>query len=430
VRSGRHFADGSEPLWHVDVVNADTVSGWALAPTGAEWRIEVRVDGRRVGDAVRGMPRPDVALAHPHRPRAAESGFAYGFGAGDFARVAASHADVEVCLVGPWAPRSHLTRVPLVTVGDRQALTRGPFAAPVLVLLQEINPGYDTSDWNDAVMLAAVEDIAYLTHSGSKRLKGLYPYLSYLAACQQHARLVERNFPRTNAGRRPLDKDGQTVQCSGLEMVAIAHHLWVLASHGVQGALLEFGCFKGFSTSVLSYACGLLGRQMYVFDSFAGLPPSSDGYYQAGDFAGSYEEVVSNVTEFGCASAVRFHKGFFAESVPRWSPEPAALLWLDVDLESSARDALRVFSCLSRGGSVFSHECVPTSFRDGRPAPVPGPANVVQPIVDAFVSTGLKPRGRFIAGNTGAFWDDGQGLPILSREALEALGTVAQSLCG
>jgi len=420
--------DRSEPIWCVDVVNADSVSGWVVAPSGGSSRVEIHVNGTLVGEATQGLPRPDVAAAFPETAGAAESGFSYLF-AGNALGVGPAQVEVEVRLLGNWEARSHVARVPVLSLqAVPPDLARGPLAASVLALLQQLNPAFRTSDWNAALTLSAVQDIGYLVRSASRRIQGLYPYLAYLAACDQHARLVERHFPRTNDARRPSDKDFPTVQSSGFEMLAIAHHLWVLASHGVEGAVLEFGCFKGFSTSVLSFACALLGRRLHVFDSFAGLPPSSDSFYQAGDFAGSFDEVVANVTQFGRADVVSFHRGFFEESVPRWQPERVACIWMDVDLESSARDALQVFPWLSPRGALFSHECAASSFRDGQPAPVPGPTDVVQPIVDAFAASGRVPRGHFIAGNTGVFWDAVQGLPVLTREALEHLDGVARSL--
>lgn len=421
-------AKRSEPLWCVDIVNADLVSGWAIVPAGRSARIEVHVNGRLVGEAILGLPRPDVAAAFPDAAGAAESGFSYLFPSNSLGD-GPTQVDVEVHLLGNWDARSHVARVPVLPLHavptDR---VHGPVAAPVLALLQQINPAFRTSEWNAALTFSAAQNVGYLARSASRRVQGLFPYLGYLAACDQHARLVERHFPRTNDARRPSDKDFPTVQSSGFEMLAIAHHLWVLASHGVEGAVLEFGCFKGFSTSVLSFACALLGRRLHVFDSFAGLPPSSDGFYQTGDFAGSFDEVVANVTQFGRPDVVSFHRGFFEESVPRWQPERVACIWMDVDLESSARDALQVFPWLSPRGALFSHECAATSFRDGQPAPVPGPTDVVQPIVDAFAASGRVPTGHFIAGNTGVFWDAAQGLPVLTREALEHLDGIARSL--
>jgi O-methyltransferase len=414
------------PVWFVDVVNADIVSGWLVSDPASRIDVEVSVNGRVVGHALRGLPRPDVKQQFADRPGAADSGFAYVFAPGDL--TPASENTVAVRLSGQdLAP--HVTRVPVVTSATHQREQAiGPLPAPVLALLTELSPQYRTTNWSDDLMASAVEDVIWLWNRGSKKLKGLYPYLRYLSAMHQHARLVERHYPRANRKRSLAEKDGATVQSSWLEMIAIAHHLCVLDSYDVGGVVLEFGCFKGFSTSVLSYACGLLNRPMHVFDSFAGLPPSPDGYYQAGDFAGDYEEVVGNVTEFGAARPVTFHRGFFSDTVPVWTREPVACVWMDVDLESSARDALVVIDSLDRRGALFSHECAPANFEHFAPRSAPGPSDVVQPIVDAFTGAGRSPRGRFISGNTGAFWDNADGIPVLSPDALWRLSGAARSL--
>ena len=39
---------------------------------------------------------------------------------------------------------------------------------------------------------------------------------------------------------------------SPIEMISIAHHLYVMKSYGITGDFAEFGCFKGFSSSMLS----------------------------------------------------------------------------------------------------------------------------------------------------------------------------------
>ena len=45
------------------------------------------------------------------------------------------------------------------------------------------------------------------------------------------------------------------------------------------------------------------------------------------------------------------------------------------------------------------------------------PDAVIVPIVQAFASHGRRAVGRFVGGNTGAFWDSRQGLPVLSADA-------------
>jgi hypothetical protein len=73
--------------------------------------------------------------------------------------------------------------------------------------------------------------------------------------------------------------------------------------------------FQGVSTALLSQACHQLGITLHCLDSFAGLPPSDSVYYQAGDFAGSLEEVSGNIKRFGRRECVEFHPGFFSDTL-------------------------------------------------------------------------------------------------------------------
>lgn len=408
----------------IDVLNSDLVAGWGFAP-GLDATIDVLVDGKKVGQTTPQLPRPDVAAALPRVPTAATSGFILPFPPGMF--IGEGMAEVRIGLHGDGIERVHTGKVPRMA---NEALPHGPgpFPKQVIDALVRLDRGYATSPWTAAQAMHAARDIELLATSGSKRLPGLYPYLAYLAAVDQHARLVERHFPRINEAATLSDKDAWAVASSGLEMLVISHHLYVLDSYGVPGCVVECGCFKGFSTSVLSYACHQLGRTLHVFDSFAGLPPSPSTYYRAGDFAGSLDEVTANVTAFGKPSIVEWHPGFFADSMPSWPKEPIALFWMDVDLESSARDALRLLSSTMPAGALFSHECRPGHFDDGRPHAQPGPHDVVQPILDAFRAAERSPLGQFIFGNTGAFWDQSDGIPVLGREPVQVLAALARNL--
>jgi hypothetical protein len=166
---------------------------------------------------------------------------------------------------------------------------------------------------------------------------------------------------------------------------------------------------------------------MEVFDSFAGLPAVGSTFYRAGDFTGTLEEVKGHVSAFGAIDAVAFHEGFFSESVPRWNRKPVACIWMDVDLERSADDALRIFDALDVRGALFSHECLPQDFDAGRVVPRRGVDQVIGPILDAFAGSGRRPAGAFVAGQTGAFWDEASGIPVLGSDALERLLALARA---
>ena len=116
--------------------------------------------------------------------------------------------------------------------------------------------------------------------------------------------------------------------------MTIAHHLFVLKSRGLTGAFAEFGCYQGYSTAMLSYACRLLAIPMHVFDLFAGLPGSDSTFYRSGEFAGSLADVTAHVDIYGAREMVTFHPGYFADTLSAFAMPDLIMLWMDVDLES------------------------------------------------------------------------------------------------
>jgi hypothetical protein len=204
------------------------------------------------------------------------------------------------------------------------------------------------------------------------------------------------------------------------EHMVLTNQVFVLKSHGVEGDVGEFGCFKGFSTSVLSHACRANGIRLHVFDSFGGLPASKSGYYGAGEFRGSFDEVLSNVTTFGDPSVCEFHKGYFSESLPKRASSPLCLVWADVDLEVSAQDMVGVFADLAPRGSLISNEAQPFAYRDGRVVEQRCPEAVLPIFNDALATRGTV-RGDHLAAVTGSLYVEGQGTPVLPWSHLEPI---------
>jgi hypothetical protein len=91
---------------------------------------------------------------------------------------------------------------------------------------------------------------------------------------------------------------------------------------------------------------------------------------------------------------------------------------MDVDLATSSRDVMKLLGRLPPVSCVFSHECLPENFGPGGITYRPGVDDVVEPIVEAFQREGRVAAGRFVAGNSGAFWDRDRGLPVLPVDAL------------
>jgi O-methyltransferase len=133
------------------------------------------------------------------------------------------------------------------------------------------------------------------------------------------------------------------------------------------GPLVECGCFKGGSTAKFSLVAKLLGKRLYVCDSFMGLPPgaaekvtSLDGdqefQFEAGQYACSLDSVKATIRTFGAIEVCEFVPGFFEHSLPTLDIRPS-FVYMDVDLVSSARDCLRyLWPRLMPGGLFFTHE--------------------------------------------------------------------------
>jgi O-methyltransferase len=411
----------------IDEVNSDRVLGWVFDPRRRP-EVSVEVDGRPVGRAQTGGYRSDVAksLGDEH---AAASGFEFRFGPGDFGHVSGRRAEIVVRLGDVVTPP---TAVPVLagraTPGARAGRI-GPLPPEALDLLAAYSSDYDAPDWSDdATMGQAVADLRFLVERGPRAVPGVHRHLLLLAALWVRAVLVERYFPRENQNASLDDKDRSALQNSAIEVFCVGAHLATLSAHGVPGRFVEFGCFKGFSTAILSYGCHQLGMAMDVFDSFAGLPPSTSAYYRAGDFRGSRAEVEANVATYGSHQPVTYHEGFFADSIPAFAEKQVCCIWMDVDLESSSRDAMAILPRLDRCGAVFSHEAPAEIFGGGTISAIRAPEAVVPPIVDAFAAAGRPLAGRHIYGNTGAFWDSERGISPLSTEGLLSLRDLALTL--
>jgi hypothetical protein len=415
------------PAGAIDALAGGRVAGWAAGRGGVQ--VEAWLGDRLIARSQPSILRPDVANALPHLAGAETSGFAFDLPRevvdGDFMgelRVIARPRQ-------SWRPSATLATLPVAGANVARTLEHspasgisGPFPSRVI----------------DTVASRWPEDCANLdTAQGQRRFAGrlltlmntpdlnalpvIADYARYLVTMLAHCHFVARHFPATNAKATAGSADFHCKPNSIHELFTIIHQLYVLKRSGVEGDFAEFGCFKGYSTAMLSQACALLGLRMHVFDSFEGLPPSPDSGYETGLYAGSLDEVRDHVARFGALEAVTFHKGFFADSLRGFTPPPLLCLWMDVDLESSARDLVPAIDRLDPRGTIFSHECTANMFQGGEIVTTPTPDNPVPPVLARSEALGRKLTGRYVAGFTGAFWPCVGGTPTIDTAVLMEL---------
>jgi O-methyltransferase len=416
---------------HIDSVYLGRITGWAFAEEQAESTAPLIIEAWHadmcLGRTVANRPRPDVGNAFTAFENSSASGFDLEF---RLPNVADDTAEIQfqASSAGHNAPAriigtaQHLsqrgfdTAVAAGTKGDR-AMLPTPFPWEVVAVVRRFWPDsgarLSRPDFQDEF---ADRIIALARGAESARITCLVRYLRFLRAIWAHFQFVSRYFPNINSAVAFGSKDDYCKQNTPEEMLSVAHHLYVLKTLGLTGDFAEFGCFKGFSSSMLSYACELLGIRMHIFDSFEGLPSSDSCYYGAGDFRGELLEVQRNVEKFGAPSGVAYHKGFFADSLPVSDIPGLISLWMDVDLASSAQDVMMIAEKIDSRGAVFSHECEAANFVDGRI--VAQSDSVIPSIVDRFSKLGAPVTGQFLSGNTGAFWRRDGGVPVLSARTL------------
>ena len=404
----------SRPKYHIDCATRDEISGWCLGED-APAVIELFINGRLTEACIQRVVRHDVGQALPDVPHGAESGFRITLPT-ERLDPATPISSVAVTIASGAGAESVSFSLPSAIGADSSAeeywgARQSPFPPQVMALIENASESdwRAFERWSEEAVAGAVEVLLFLFKAGSRRTKGLFSYFSFLSRVAHAFHFAEKHFPRTTSSS---GKDHDAVASSAQEHFLIAHHLMTLKAHGVDGDFLEFGCFKGFSTSCLSFACLLLNTRMHVFDSFAGLPASDSNYYRTGDFAGSFDEVIENVENFGSPQVVTFHRGYFADVVPKIDIRSVASLWLDVDLESSSRDVMRILPQLHPKGCVFSHECWPEHFdKRGSITTQRSPDLVLAPIKEAFTADNRRPTGRYLVGHTGAIWDDTRSIP-------------------
>lgn len=412
------------PRGHVDAVAAGRVAGWALG-RGAV-RVEAWFEDSCIVRCEPNIARADVAAAFPDVQGSGSCGFAFDLPQKRFGDEFVGELRIVARPLKRWLPSTTLATLniagPIATktlASAADSKIRGPFPRPVIDAIASRWP----EDCTELLTVAGQRRfvnrlVKVMATPDLNALPVFADYARYLSTTFAHCHFVERHFPQTNRTAVAGSSDFHCKPNSIREIFSIIHQLYVLKSWGVEGDFAEFGCFKGYSSAMLSYACKQLGLKMHIFDSFEGLPPSSDAGYQAGQYAGDIAEVRDHVARFGAVDGVEFHKGFFADTFRDWQPPRLMCLWMDVDLESSARDLMVVADRLSPEATLFSHECTADIFQGGSIVTRPSPDNPIPPMLARHEELGRRLTGRYVAGYTGAFWAREGGIPAMDAELL------------
>jgi O-methyltransferase len=115
--------------------------------------------------------------------------------------------------------------------------------------------------------------------------------------------------------------------------------------NNVPGAVVECGVLDGGTAALMALRTAGTGRRVHLFDSWEGLPATSekdgDARKWTGEVVGSPRRVCSILKRLNIKpSRVIFHKGWFDKTFPKAGIDQIALLHIDADLYESVRLAL------------------------------------------------------------------------------------------
>jgi len=185
-----------------------------------------------------------------------------------------------------------------------------------------------------------------------------------------------RGLPRhfdaeAKATIRAVRERTMTAQDKLFALIVATRHV---AAHGIPGAIVECGVWRGGSMQAVARTlleCGEAERELHLFDTFAGMPPPADvdrrhdGMSAAELLAGrdrsrhiwaiaDLDDVRAGMAATGYPAAhVHFHPGLVEETIPAEAPGEIALLRLDTDWYGSTLHELEhLYDRVPSGGVV------------------------------------------------------------------------------
>jgi O-methyltransferase len=161
-------------------------------------------------------------------------------------------------------------------------------------------------------------------------------------------------------------------QVSVEQVRVILNELVRVIDNGIEGAVVEFGCYSGTTSLFIRRLLDSLGdsREFHVYDSFVGLPAKTGednsvagDQFQAGELMVSKKDFLREFQKAGLRPPV-VHKAWFSDLTEADVPSKLAFAFLDGDFYQSIRDSLQlVLPRLQPGATIilddYAREALP-----------------------------------------------------------------------
>ena len=163
-------------------------------------------------------------------------------------------------------------------------------------------------------------------------------------------------------------------QVSKDEVAVILRELQRVLDHNVAGDVVEFGCYEGTTSVHLATWLKNDVRELYLYDSFEGLPDKTaydqspaGMQFKTGELLASKKILIRNLKR-AQVPMPHITKAWFSDVTVRDVPERISFAFLDGDYYESVRDPLRLIETrLSKGATIiiddYANEALPGAAR-------------------------------------------------------------------
>jgi len=154
------------------------------------------------------------------------------------------------------------------------------------------------------------------------------------------------------------------------EIRVILRELERVLERGVEGNVVEFGCYVGTTSVFLARRLAGSGRSLYLYDSFEGLPPKTDEdespaglQFKTGELLATKKQLIKNLRQANVPMPA-IKKGWFSDLTDADVPHVISIAFLDGDYYHSVRDPLKlIWPFLAPGATIivddYANEALP-----------------------------------------------------------------------
>lgn len=144
------------------------------------------------------------------------------------------------------------------------------------------------------------------------------------------------------------------------ELAVIIRELYTILQKGIEGAVVEMGCYAGTTSLFIQRVLEEEGktRPFHVYDSFGGLPPKVEQdnspagvQFKAGELLATKQTFIKHFKQAGLSLPV-IHKAWFEHLTSTDMPDKIAFAFLDGDFYTSIKSSLAVITPLLVSGAT------------------------------------------------------------------------------